>query len=512
MSSGFSLGDLSGNLPILTLILFGLGAMLFEVFARPGMSRAFIGTLTAVGFGLALAVNHSQWSGGPWSAGETVLSTPMFGGMLVRDAFGAFFNMIFFTSGLLTALLSTRYLSEHGIDHGEYYALLLFGAVGMSLMAAARDLIVLFIALEVMSVAVYVLTTFRRRSRASAEAGLKYFMLGAFASAFLLYGVALIYGATGSTQGTVIRDVLEADSVLAGSKLVRLGLIALVVGLGFKIALAPFHLWAPDVYQGAPAPITAFMAVGVKAAGFAALIRLLMITFGVPAIEFGSDGYGSIGLIYCLAIITMIAGNFGALAQTNIKRMLAYASIAHAGYLMVGVVAACTTGGGEEATSAVLYYLLAYTFSIFLVFGVLVMFGQRGEEFAHLSDFAGMGFRKLFLGFALTLGLLSLAGLPPLGGFFGKFYLLREAVAPATPAMLTLALVVIVNSMIGVYYYARVIVFLYMKEPTREIPVFQSSAAMAVLAISMVLVLLLGVFPDDYLELARRSLLSLGPH
>lgn len=507
MNVAFEAADLWGVLPVLVTLFFACAATLFEVFARPGTSRRFIGTVSALGLLAALGLN--QWQ---WSAMEGAFSVPLFGGMLVADAFTSFFNVIFFAGALLTVLLSQRYLAEHRMDFGEYYALVLFGAVGMSLMAGARDLIVLFIALEVMSVAVYVLTGFIRRSRRSSEAALKYFLMGAFASGILLYGIALLYGAAGSTDIVAIREAFDADAALAGSLLAKLGLVFVLVGIGFKVAMAPFHLWTPDVYEGAPSPVTAFMAVGVKAAGFAAIVRLFTIPFGVDALQFGADGEGWVGVLYFLAILTMFAGNLGALHQSNVKRMLAYSSISHAGYLLVGVVAAAFGDLSGEATSAVLYYLLAYCFSTFLAFGVIALFGKDGEEFVHLSDFAGVGFRKPFLGLALTLGVVSLAGIPPLAGFFGKFYLFKEAMAVGTPEMTALVLVAIVNSMIALYYYLRLVIFLYMKEPAREVPIFGSASATAVLVVSLGLVLVLGVFPDDYLELARRSLLSLGPH
>ena len=504
MTVTFQAADLLALLPILILSFFGCAALGFEVFARRGTSRAFVGTIAAIGFALALWTNH-----GAWSATEAGFSQPLFGGMIVADAFGTFFNIIIFGAGLLTVVLSRKYLATHKIDFGEYYSLVLFAAVGMSLLAASHDLIVLFIALEVMSIAVYVLTAFLRSSKAAAEAGLKYFLMGAFASGFLLYGVALLYGATGSTDIVAIRGAIDANATLADSNIFKLGMVFVLIGMAFKIAVAPFHLWTPDVYEGAPAPVTAFMAVGVKAAGFAGLIRLLTIPFGVDVLQFGDAGNGWVGVMYFLAILTMFGGNLGALGQTNVKRMLAYSSISHAGYLLIGVVGAAT-GVASESTSAMLFYLLAYTFSTFLVFGVLALFGRDGEEFVHTSDFAGIGFRKPFLGLALMLGLLSLAGIPPLGGFFAKFYMFREAMTAGTIEMVILVVVGVVNSMIALYYYLRVIVFLYMKEPTREVPVFNSNGAIAVLAVSLAIVIALGVFPDEYIELARRSFASLG--
>lgn len=515
MNVSFQASDLFGILPVLIVCLFGMAAMLFEVFAARGQSRSFIGTVCVVGLIAALAANHRQWGQFEQALLDSqAVSVSLFGGMIVADTFVTFFNMIFFGGALLTILLSQRYLVEHEMDHGEYYALVLFAAAGMSLMAAARDLIVLFVALEVMSVGVYVLTGFMRNNRRSAEAALKYFLMGAFASGILLYGVALLYGATGTTNLAGMRAAFESGQA-TDSLIVKLGLVLLLGGMGFKVALAPFHLWTPDVYEGAPSPITAFMAVGVKAAGFAAIIRIVTTGFGIELFQFGaegnsiwSDGQGWVGVLYLLAILTMFAGNLGALNQTNVKRMLAYSSIAHAGYLLVGVVASAFGGVSAEANSAVVYYLMVYTFSTFLVFGVIVLFGRKGEEFTHLSDFAGVGFRKPFLGLMMSIGILSLAGMPPLGGFFAKFYLFREAMLVGRPDMIILVVIAIVNSMIALYYYIRVMVFLYMKEATREVPIFGSAGATAVMVISVALVLVMGVFPDDYLQLARRTLFS----
>jgi NADH-quinone oxidoreductase subunit N len=502
----FNPADLYSLLPVLIVFGFACAAMLFEVFAKPDASRGFIANVSVFGLLVALYFTYRQWT-----ATEGPFSTPIFGGMMVADAYTAFFNVIFFSGAALTCLLSQRYLAAHKLDFGEYYSLVLFGAVGMSFMAGARDLIVLFIALEVMSIAVYVLTGFVRKSRRSSEAALKYFLMGAFASAILLYGMALLYGTAGSTDLAVIRRAFDANPELASSTLAKLGLVFVLVGLGFKIAIAPFHLWTPDVYEGAPAPVTAFMAVGVKAAGFAAVVRMFTLTFGIDALQFGADGKGWVGVLYLLAILTMFAGNLGALHQTNVKRMLAYSSISHAGYLLVGVVAGAFGGLTGEANSAVLYYLAGYAFSTFLAFGVIALFGKDGEEYVHLSDFAGVGFKKPFLGVALTLGVLSLAGIPPLAGFFGKFYLLKEAMEVGRPEMTWLVVIALVNSMIALYYYLRLVVFLYMKDATREVPIIGNAGATAVLVISLALVLVLGVFPDDYLEMARRSLLSLGP-
>lgn len=513
MEITFQASDLWGILPVLILMVFASVAALMEVFAKPEGSRSFIAGFSVVGCVLALATSYWQWKGI-----DGAFQVPLFGKMLVMDAFSTFFNMIFIVGAALASLLGARYLREHNADFGEYYALVLFSAAGMGLMVQSRDLIVLFINLEIMSMAIYVLSGFVRKNRRGAEAALKYFLMGSVASAVLLYGVALLYGGTGSTDLVAMREAFNADKALGDSIIVKLGMVFLIGGMAFKVALAPFHLWTPDVYDGAPSPVTAFMAAGVKAAGFAVLIRLFTVTFGYDALEFGAEGKGWVGLFYALAVATMFAGNLAAIPQVNVKRMLAYSSIAHAGYLLVGIIVGAfgdlsnqdTAGTVIGGNGAVLYYLLTYAFSTFLVLGAVSLFGKDGEEFVHLSDFAGMGFKRPFVGLALTLGLLSLAGIPPMGGFFAKFYLFREAMSLQKPELMWLTLIAIVNSMIALYYYLRVIVFLYMKEPTREVPVFESKGAVAVLCIALAAVLVLGLCPDTYVEMARRSLESLA--
>lgn len=513
MNVAFQASDLWGILPVLLLCAFASIAALMEAFAKPDTSRGFIAGFSVAGCAIGLAVSLWQWKGI-----EGAYQISLFGDMLVMDAFSTFFNSLFIVGAALACLLGPRYLKAHGADFGEYYSLVLFAAAGMGLMVQSRDLVVLFIALEMMSIAVYVLSGFVRRNRRAAESALKYFLIGSFASAILLYGVALLYGGTGTTDLVAMRKAFDADKALAEGVLVRMGMVMIMGGLAFKVALAPFHLWTPDVYDGAPSPVTAFMASGVKAAGFAVLVRVFTVTFGYDALEFGADGQGWVGVFYALAVATMFAGNLAAVPQVNVKRMLAYSSVAHAGYLLVGVIVGAFGDLGSESTAglvtggngAVVFYLLAYAFSTFLVFAAISQFGKDGEEYVHLSDLSGVGFKRPFLGVALTVGMLSLAGIPPLGGFFAKFYLFREAMSLQKPEMTWLTLVAIVNSMIALYYYLRVIVFLYMKEPSREVPISESKGAVAVMIVALVALLVLGLFPDGTVEAARRSLESLA--
>ena len=414
-------------------------------------------------------------------------------GPLALDSYALFFNFIFCLAGSLTVLMSGNYLEITKIRQGEYYALVLFAAVGMVVMAAATDLITIFLGLETMSIAVYVLAGIWHQRLASNEAALKYFLLGAFASGFLLYGMALVYGATGSLQLGTIAEHVSANG---SSTLLLVGLGLLLVGFGFKIAAAPFHVWAPDVYEGSPTTITAFMAVGVKAAAFAAFARVFLHTFEAIHTEWQ-------GLVWILAVLTMTVGNLTALVQTNIKRMLAYSSIAHAGYLLVAMVAGKDLGG-----AALMYYLVAYGFMNLGAFGVVVALGRQGEPNDELSDYAGLGSRHPALAMAMVIFMLSLTGVPPLVGFTGKFYVFSAAVKAG---YIWLAVIGVLNSAVSAYYYIRVIVRMYMEESERtfDIPALRP-ALVAAIIIAAAGTILLGVFPSASISMARESFLSLG--
>jgi NADH-quinone oxidoreductase subunit N len=412
--------------------------------------------------------------------------------MVVLDNYALFVSVVICYAVGLVILLSMDYLPREGVQSGEYYALVLFSASGMMLMASANDLIVVFLALELMSLCLYVLAGFFKQRVESTEASMKYFLLGAFASSFLLYGIALMYGATGSTSFDRIASAAAGNTrdvvFLAG-----LGLM--LVGLGFKISAAPFHMWAPDVYQGAPISVTALIATGSKAAGFAALIRLLLGPLRAVQPDWGP-------LMWALAVVTMTLGNVAAIAQSNLKRMLAYSSVAHVGYMMVGLVA-----GGAAGAGAILYYLLAYTFTTAGTFGVLSLCERAGEEAVDVEDYAGLGRRHPLLAGMLTLFLLSLVGIPPLAGFVGKFYLFGAAVQGG---FLWLAVIAVLNSAVAAYYYLRVIVYMYMKEPEGAgatwSPSFAGGVALAVAAVGIVL---LGVMPAPFAELAQAAVAPL---
>lgn len=416
-----------------------------------------------------------------------------FNGMLALDSYGLFFNLIFCLAAGMTLLMSVHYLETADIRPGEYYALILFATVGMVLMAAGTDLIVIFLGLETMSMAVYVLAGIWRQRLQSNEAALKYFLLGAFASGFFLYGVALVYGATGSVQlGKIAAHVSEHGS----SPLLLIGVALLIVGFGFKVAAAPFHAWTPDVYEGAPTTVTAFMAVGVKAAAFAAFARVFLHTLGPIHTQWWQ-------ILWILAALTMTVGNVTALVQNNIKRMLAYSSIAHAGYLLVAMVAGKDLGG-----AALMYYLVAYGLMTLGAFSVVLAVGRKGEPNEEFSDYAGLGFRYPVLGMAMTLFMLSLTGVPPLVGFTGKFYIFSAAVKAG---YVWLAVIGVLNSVVSAYYYIRVVVNMYMYEGEKVPDLLSSRPALAAaIILAAIGTVVIGVFPSASIALARVSFLSLG--
>lgn len=437
--------------------------------------------LTISGFVLTGAVSFGLW-------GQADASGP-----LALDSYALFFNGIFCLAGVLTVLMSGSYLDLTKIRQGEYYALLLFAAVGMVLMAAATDLITIFLGLETMSIAVYVLAGIWHQRLASNEAALKYFLLGAFASGFLLYGMALIYGVTGSLQLAVIAEQVAAQG---SSPLLLVGMGLLLVGFGFKVAAAPFHVWTPDVYEGSPTTITAFMAVGVKAAAFAAFARVFLYALAAVHAEWQ-------GVVWVIAVLTMTVGNLTALVQTNIKRMLAYSSVAHAGYVLVAMVAGKELGG-----AAMMYYLVAYGFMNLGAFGVVLSLNRQDQPNEELRDYAGLGFRYPALGMAMAIFMLSLTGVPPLVGFTGKFYVFSAAVEAG---YIGLAVIGVLNSAVSAYYYIRVIVTMYMEEGDDgfEIAALRPALSAAII-IAAAGTVLLGIFPSASISIARESFLSLG--
>jgi NADH-quinone oxidoreductase subunit N len=420
-----------------------------------------------------------------WGQPEVV-----FGGMLAADPFGQFFTLLFLLVGGLTILISLPYVRQAGMDGGEYYALLLFSVLGMMIMAASLDLVTIFLGLETLSIALYILAGFLREQLKSNEAALKYLLLGAFASGFLLYGIALVYGATGSTNLRQIAAVV-ATGTLINPVWFTIGAGLLIVGFAFKVASVPFHMWTPDVYEGAPTSVTAFMIAGTKAAAFAAFVRVLMTALPSLAPDWSR-------VLWVLAVLTMTVGNVVAIAQSNIKRMLAYSSIAHAGYLLVALVAASTLGSGS-----ILFYLVAYTFMNLGAFAVVIALARQDGERTSLEEYAGLGWKYPFLGAAMALFMFSLAGIPPTAGFMGKFYLFSAAIQAN---YVGLAVIGVLNSVVSVYYYLRVTVIMYMG-PGEGAPAAGRLAPALGLAVLIAILgtLELGLFPARFLEMALRS-------
>jgi len=416
-------------------------------------------------------------------------------GLLAVDRFGLFFKGLFLVAAAGTVLMSTRYIAVEGVSPGEYYFLVLCATLGMMIMAGGIDLISIFIGLETMAVAFYILVGFIKPSQRSNEAAVKYFLLGAFSLGILLYGMSLLYGLSGATGLRAMAPVFvgqERDPRLI------LAIILVVAGVGFKIAAVPFHMWAPDVYEGAPTPITAFLSVGSKAASFAMLLRIFIEGLSAsPAL--GADWRL---LFYALAIVTMTVGNVAALTQSNIKRMLAYSSIAHAGYILMGVVAGTTRG-----IAAILIYLFVYAFMQLGAFTVIVLLRRRDVVGDELKDFSGLSFRQPAAAFAMLLFMLSLGGIPPTAGFMGKFWLFGAAI---DSGYFGLAVIGVLNSAISLYYYIRVVVFMYLKKDTLGSEPTSSPALNIALVVAVVATLVLGMYPRLLFEVAEAASRSMG--
>ncbi len=418
---------------------------------------------------------------------------PAFQNMLTIDGFATFFRILTIGVGILVVFSSADYLRRENSRGGEFYSLILWSIVGQSIMVSANELIMIFIGLEISSISSYILAGYLRDDSRNNESALKYFLLGSFATAFLLYGVAWIYGATGSTNLSVIRGAL-----LAGGEPLTLASIAaalIFIGFAFKISAVPFQTWAPDVYQGAPAPVSAFLSVGPKAAAFAVLVRVFLTAFG-PITESWAP------LVWGVALATMVVGNFAAIMQSNIKRLLAYSSIAHAGYILVAV-----TAHSGDGSAAVMFYLAAYAFTNVGAFAVVAYFSRKGEKYVAVDDFAGLAQRQPGMAAMLTIFLLSLIGVPLTGGFFGKFYIFKAAL---DAHLVWLTVLGLLNSAVAAYYYLRVLVVMYFKEPGESAENLPSPGAALRIAVygSAIGTVLLGIFPGWVLDFATKSALK----
>lgn len=428
------------------------------------------------------------------------LSTPAFGGMVSLDGFSVFLDVILIVSGLVSIALAYDYLKRSNLERGEYYVLLLFSIFGMMLMVSASNLIMVFLALELLSIPLYVLAGIAVPQVESEEAALKYFLLGAFASGFFLYGTALVYGATGSTALSEIVSAINAETSYYSGLVIGAALI--LVGLGFKVAVVPFHMWTPDVYQGAPSSVTAFMSIGAKAAGFAALLRVFILAF--PAL---SDDLTTV--LWALSAATLIIGNVIAISQRNIKRLLAYSSIAHAGFIMMALVPYGNPAVREDAVASALFYLMAYMLTNFAAWAVVIALEHRSENGdltvgLTLDDYAGLGNKQPALAFAMSVAMISFIGVPPTLGFVAKFFVLRTAIAGGFPG---LALIGVLTSLVSAYYYLRVVVYMYMQdgEPSVRRELWLFSTAMLTAAFTVVL----SIFAEPLFQWAADAALKL---
>jgi len=464
-------------LPELVLSLFGMLIMVVDPLLDEDSSHQSLGTIALIGALAALASTFwmAQYPG------------TAFWNMVRVEPFSIFFHVLVIAIAAVAILSSFEYLRVQRIRAGEYYGLILFGTVGMCLMSSAIELVLIFIALEISSISTYILAGFRRRDASSSESSLKYFLLGSFATAFFLYGVALMFGATGSTNVDAISHALYAG-IVPVPVLAYVATALIFVGLGFKVASVPFHIWTPDVYEGAPAPVVGLMSTGPKAAAFAVLLRIM----------FEANAPGRFWLIWVSAALTMTLGNIGALVQNNIKRLLAYSSIAHAGYLLVAFAAQ-----PELGTSAAMFYAAAYAAMNVGAFAVVSHFASAGEKYVALEDYAGLGRKSPVLAATLTFFLMSLIGIPITGGFFAKFYVLSAALKSN---LVGLSIILVLNSAMGAYYYLRIIVMMYMREPRGEVPVTRVPAAAALaITVCVLLTLYLGVLPGRVLDYAADS-------
>jgi NADH-quinone oxidoreductase subunit N len=481
MPPGLALIDFYYILPELVLTAGALLVLVMDVMLPRG-SGAALGWVTLLVIG-ATAVSLAPF-------GSTDVEVAQ--GLIAVDRFALFFKVVFLLAAAITVLMSFHYLEVEGAPPGEYYFLILCATLGMMIMAGGIDLITIFVGLETMAVSFYILAGFIKPSQRSNEAAVKYFLLGAFSLGVLLYGMSLMYGLSGTTNLRVMAPLFAGQE--ADRRLV-LAVILVVAGIGFKIAAVPFHMWAPDVYEGAPTPVTAFLSVGSKAASFAMLLRIFME--GLPAMQ---DDWRL--LFEVLAIVTMTVGNFAALTQSNVKRMLAYSSIAHAGYVLIGIVA-----GTPRGVAATLIYLFVYSFMQLGAFAVVVMLRRQDVIGDELKDFSGLHFRQPFAAFAMLLFMLSLGGIPPTAGFMGKFWLFGAAI---DAGYVWLAVIGVLNSAVSLYYYIRIVVFMYVRTEaigSRPAPVPTLSLA---LGIAVVATIAFGIYPPWLFEAAEASARTLG--
>ncbi|MDQ3367150.1 MAG: NADH-quinone oxidoreductase subunit N [Myxococcota bacterium] len=484
----FNPADLGWLIPYIILVVTGLLLVIAESFYKGEDRSALVGLTVAGALASAVAsvVLYREVPPG--------VRIGLLGEMLLADRTGYVLSALFACVTALAALMSPGHQREHGWQMGEYYGLLLLSASGMVMLAHAANLVTVFLGIETMSIAVYVMVAMKRRSRRGNEAAMKYFLIGAFATGFLMYGMALLYGAAGTTSLVRMQSALAATT---NPGLVVAGAFLLVVAFGFKVAAVPFHMWAPDAYEGAPTPVTAFMAAAVKGAAIAAMMRVFGIALGGEIIPYGTLGWAS--PLVVIAAITITIGNISAVRQDNIKRMLAYSSISHAGVLLVGLSAMGL--GSITANPAIVYYLIAYSITTMGAFAVVAYVGSKGRERLLVDDWAGFGAKHGAVALAMTICLLSLGGVPPTSGFFGKFYIFKAAMEVHDGQLLWLVVVGVVNSAISIYYYLRIVTAMYFREPTQPFTPTRSPGLIFVIVICPLIILEMGIMPGWWIRL-----------
>ena len=482
MGEFFQISDLTAIAPELALTVFGLALLVFDLIVP---DKRLLGYFALLGLFVSALLLFGNSDLGTVSA---------YGGQIVADPFAAYFKLMFLAAAALTVGLSIRYFDIEGEQHGEFYALLLFAVMGMMFMAGGTDLVTLYIGLETMAIATYILVGFLRGSARSNEAAIKYFLLGAFSSGVLLYGMSLLYGISGSTNLTAIADALTRRDIADPVSMIAMATVA--AGLFFKIAAVPFHQWTPDAYEGAPSPVTAFMSVAVKAASFAMMVRVFMV-----AIYPLRDQW--VPLLVAVAVMTITLGNLAALRQTNIKRLLAYSSISHAGFVLLGLIA-----GNDTGMTAVALYLFVYTFMNVGTWGIVVALRRKNVIGENIDEMNGLFFRHPVAAVTMLIFMLSLAGIPPTAGFVAKYYLFSAVIETGH---ITVAVIAALNVAIGLYYYIRVVVAMFITEPGEETGrLALSGGVVSVLAITILLTILIGLYPDPFIEMAREATATLA--
>src|SRR5689334_2459213 len=475
MPQFFQMQDIGAIVPELELVVFGMFLLIFDLLIE---DKRKLGLLALAGIAISALFLYRLSS----------IETSAYGGVLVVDQFANFFKLIFLIGAALSIALSLKYLDIERENHGEYYALILFATMGMMFMAGAVDLVTLYIGLETMAIATYILVGFLRSNQKSNEASMKYFLLGAFSSGILLYGMSLLYGIAGSTRFDDIAAALSRRPVTDPISL--LAMITLSAGMFFKVAAVPFHQWTPDAYEGAPTSITAFMSVAVKAASFAMMVRIFMIAIYPLRPQW-------VAIMAAVSVMTMTIGNIAAITQSNVKRLLAYSSISHAGYILIGFIA-----GNETGLTAVGLYLLIYTFTNIGAWTVIVALRRKDIIGEHIDDMAGLYFKHPAAAILMLIFLLSLAGIPPTAGFIGKYFLFAAAIETGHNV---LAVIAVLNAAISLYFYFRIVVSMFMRDATEKTGLTFAPGVTMVLGVALIFTMLIGIYPDPFIALARHA-------